>query len=155
MDLIDFIRESNRIEGIGYPTAKEISAHKNFLNLKMITIFDIKDFVYKVAKAKIRNKSGMNVTVGSHFPPPGGPQIEYNLNNLLIRINIFEIDPYKAHCEYEKLHPFNDCNGRSGRAIWLWQMEKLYLDGLGLPFLHRFYYQSLENSNRSDITCII
>ena len=39
-------------------------------------------------------------------------------------------------------HPFTDGNGRSGRALWLWQMNNHAPFG----FLHTFYYQTLENS---------
>jgi len=37
-----------------------------------------------------------------------------------------------------------DGNGRTGRAIWAWQMQRLGRDPFALPFLHRFYYQTLE-----------
>jgi Fic family protein len=36
-----------------------------------------------------------------------------------------------------------DGNGRSGRAIWLWQMLRQE-GGAPLGFLHHFYYQTLE-----------
>ena len=52
-----------------------------------------------------------------------------------------------THVEYETLHPFTDCNGRSGRMIWLWQMLKQDRLVAGLSFLHSWYYSSLENSH--------
>ena len=53
-----------------------------------------------------------------------------------------ETDPWVFHVQYERLHPFTDGNGRSGRALWAWQMMRRR-EGLALGFLHRFYYQTL------------
>ena len=52
----------------------------------------------------------------------------------------------RGQCAYEMLHPFMDGNGRSGRALWAWMMLRLGQDPFALLFLHRFYYQTLENS---------
>jgi Fic family protein len=55
-------------------------------------------------------------------------------------------DPWKCHVRFETLHPFLDGIGRTGRAIWVWQMQRIGRDPFALPFLHRAYYQSLENT---------
>ncbi len=47
---------------------------------------------------------------------------------------------------YELLHPFSVGNGRSGRTLWAWCMLRRGDDPFTLPFLHRFYYQTLEHS---------
>lgn len=60
---------------------------------------------------------------------------------LLDLVNRDPRDPYKIHLLYEDLHPFTDGNGRSGRAIWLWQMERQ--GGTRLSFLHWWYYATL------------
>lgn len=44
------------------------------------------------------------------------------------------------------LHPFMDGNGRTGRAVWAWAMQRDGQDPFALSFLHRFYYQTLEYS---------
>ncbi len=54
------------------------------------------------------------------------------------------LSPFEAHVAYEKSHPFMDGNGRSGRAIWAWMMQREGLDPYSLQFLHRWYYQSLN-----------
>jgi len=151
-NLVDFILESNRIEGIlhhvtttGY--ANDESAHEKFLSLKKITVEDLEEFVSlitttQVHQATLRRKKGMNVYVGDHHPPPGGHQIEIDLTILLNKVNNFHISSYEAHLEYEKLHPFSDGNGRSGRALWLW----MHNGEAPLGFLHTFYYQTLKDS---------
>jgi hypothetical protein len=83
----------------------------------------------------------------AHLPRPGGPWIEIELDELLVRINDRDLDPYAAHLRYEALHPFMDGNGRSGRAIWAWHMQREWRDPFALPFLHRFYYQALDASS--------
>jgi Fic family protein len=96
----------------------------------------------------------MDVQVGQHVAPPGGPGILQDLDALLFRVNHSDqheaaADPYQIHHEYETLHPFIDGNGRSGRALWAWQMvhdekKNLGVQALGLGFLHLFYYPTLS-----------
>jgi fido (protein-threonine AMPylation protein) len=56
-------------------------------------------------------------------------------------------DPWRVHVAFETLHPYMDGNGRTGRAIWAWQMHGIEQNPFALPFLHRFYYQTLEASH--------
>ncbi len=143
--LEDFVRESNRIEGIHRdPTQEEIVAHEVLLANKEVTVKDLEAFVSIIqpktrwtSAAILRNKVGLDVRVGNHYPPSGGPEVEHRLIQLLrqiIRSNSFE-----THIAYEQLHPFTDGNGRSGRALWLWQVG----GEASIGFLHSFYYQTL------------
>lgn len=141
-DIRDFVRESNRIEGIDRePTEDEISAHIDLLGRQKITIADLECFVSVVQPhAVLRRLPTQNVRVGNHIAPVGGSHIETRLSELLARAEKREDSAYQIHCEYETLHPFTDGNGRSGRVLWLWMM-----DGWApLGFLHKFYYQTLD-----------
>ncbi len=80
--LVDFVQESNRIEGItrppfGYdPTLQEIEEHERFLNLSEVTVEDLQRFVFAIQPgAVLRDQSGMNVRVGGYVAPAGGPEI--------------------------------------------------------------------------------
>ena len=137
--LRDFVRESNMIEGIAGVSEAEIAAHERFLALPWIDTSNLEQFVTVIQPgAKLRSKPGMDVRVGSHRPPPGGIDIVIALKKILHRIP--DTTPFSSHLAYENLHPFTDGNGRSGRALWLWQIG----GQSPLGFLHAFYYQTLK-----------
>jgi hypothetical protein len=147
--LHEFIAESNRIESIHRVTDDEVEAHEQLLALPELTVEAVERFVTDVAGAPLRDKPGMNVRVGNHLPPPGGPEIRAQLVGFLWGLSQpTNYTPYSAHVWYERVHPFIDGNGRSGRAIWAWYMVKLDFDPFALPFLHRFYYQALDASRQ-------
>ena len=141
-DLYKLVKESNEIERIfSEPTQTEIDELERFINLKEITIKELQKFisVYQ-PDAKLRDDYFMDVRVGSYYPPFGGPGIPISLQKILDSNQ----DAYNLHISYEKLHPFTDGNGRSGRALWAWKMK----DITG-GFLLNFYFQTLQNYNKS------
>lgn len=143
--LIDFVRESNRIENIHRdPTPNEVHAHKRFLEAPEISVQLLEDFVAAIEPGAIlRRKVGLNVRVWKHIAPPGGPGIEINLKDILSAVNYHSHSAHSIHLAYEELHPFTDGNGRSGRVLWLWMLGGVVTPEL---FLHKFYYQTLEES---------
>lgn len=152
-DLERFIAESNRIEGMHEVLPREIQAHERFLALENPGVRDLEVFVWTINPPpdhpyKLRREEGLNVRVGSHIAPPGGPEIERALGKLMTDAVEKAKHPYKIHCRYETLHPFMDGNGRSGRVLWAWQMmhQGNPQHALALGFLHRFYYQTLEHT---------
>lgn len=143
-----FVAQSNLIEGIRRdPLYEEVAAHRKLLKLRRIQIEDLQAFVDVIQPGSpLREQTGRNVRVGMHVPIPGGPEVPKRLGVILRDAEAFRYNPEQAfdvHIRYETLHPFMDGNGRSGRALLLWQVG----GGLGgLDFLHWWYYASLQNS---------
>jgi hypothetical protein len=107
-ELLRFVEQSNMIEGITRPpTDAEIEAHKVFLNLPTITVADLEGFVAVVAPGKpLRREPHMNVRVGSHIAPAGGPDIEKMLQALLDDMHSGAENAWRIHCRFETIHPF-------------------------------------------------
>lgn len=152
-----FVEESNLIEGIVRPpTDKEIAAHWFLLKLPELCVDDLCTFVTVVQPdAVLRTQLGLDVQVGHHVAPPGGYAVRAELAELLREANHRRrMSCYEVGCAYQHLHPFTDGNGRSGRALWLWQMTRRsvhYPRGAyraGVSFLHEWYYQSLAHHDR-------
>ena len=150
--LVEFIRESNRIEGIRRPPSLvELKAHQEFLNRPMkpaseeeayVLITSLIQFVNTIQPgAVLRNKKGLDVRVGDHIAPRGDPNIQSKLYGILWNGSL---NAWGRHCQYETLHPFTDGNGRSGRVLWLREMGGI--ESVSLGFLHHFYYQTLSHA---------
>lgn len=146
--LEDFVEESNKIEGIlRPPTEKELNMLANFLDLDRLTVDSLVAFVNVYQPGAHLRLNGEMVYVGSHVPPEGGQAILYHLQAILDAVDTGDISAFDVHVTYETLHPFTDCNGRSGRALWLWMMTRTGND-VPLGFLHTFYYQTLDGVGR-------
>ena len=143
--LHNFVRESNRIEGImRAPQDHEINAVHEFTGVRLLTIQSFEELVTAIQPgAKLRFKEGMDVRVGNWVPPSGGSEVVTALSRLIS--DLPELTPHEAHCRYLTLHPFMDGNGRSARALWLRMvMATCEYDTLSrVGFLHTFYYQTL------------
>lgn len=140
--LMEFAKESNRIEGITNAEANERMFQKleAFLKFKELTAVRVCGFN---EWGVLRRNAGMNARIGERSCLPGGDSLKHHFT--LIIHTLSERSPFVNHVDFEKLHPFTDGNGRTGRAIWLWQMVRQYDYDLSLGFLHKWYYQSLAS----------
>ena len=127
--LVSFIRESNIISGLHHdPTRSEIRAHDEFISSRACSP-DLLRFVSTISTHNLRSGT------------------RRNLCRLLDQTAT--LSPYRVHCLYRYLHPFDGCNGRSSRVLWLWMMyrhsSESRLTALRDGFLRGFYLQSQAN----------
>lgn len=146
--LYDFAKESNDIEGIsGFDSNDDMTrALKCLIYKKKLTLENIVRFAFALdPKCVLRAKAGMDVRIGAFIPQRGGEALVRNVEAFLELQNNKEHrrNPFEAYIQFETFHPFMDGNGRTGRAIWLWQMlqEECYND---LGFLRIYHYQSFD-----------
>lgn len=146
-DVRRFLAESLGIEGIRRgPTSTEILETIKFLRVPAMTVEHVCNLQAIYAPdMPLRDKVGMNVRVGNYIPPVGRPDMATHLRAIVDDASTNQ-HPYITHQRFEQLHPFMDGNGRTGRALWAWQMLRQGRKPFSLPFLHRWYYQSLEHS---------
>lgn len=117
------------------------------LFLHQILIGGIDD---KIA-GRFRQK-GEYVRVGTHIAPPPehvDQMVEFLFENYINSLEGFAIDKIaKFHLDFETIHPFNDGNGRIGRVVMNYQLQKL-----GFPVIilrdrdKKDYYESFRNYN--------
>ncbi len=144
-----FIRESWKIEGYDEPTGLRtlMRIHRDFLDSSIPTRAALVEaaLTFTGNVGVIRDREGLDVQIGYHLPLSGGPGVPTVLEVLLGSVTENQLTPYEAHAAYENLHPFMDGNGRTGRMLWAWHMERTGVDPFWPErgFLHTFYYQSL------------
>jgi Fic family protein len=105
-------------------------------------------------------KYGEYVQVGSHIAPP--PEQVENLVFDLLNDYSSDMSPYflekiaKFHLEFETIHPFNDGNGRMGRVLLNYQLNRF-----GFPLViirnkgKEIYYSAFQEYNKTKKTKIM
>lgn len=162
-----FMRESNSIEGeydtsnfftvdslpvpLGALYKNDVSAAIWFTELKEPTEKDLLELHRRLYEGRPHDLQNLeqvgayrkcNVRVGKYIPP--------SWNQVPAQMKFFwdmwnEMSSYEAHIVFEALHPFEDLNGRTGRIIWLSKAMNKEDYKFGIPFLQKFYYQTLTN----------
>src|SRR4051794_17412382 len=98
---LNLIRESNGIESKFHePTDAEIEEYRRFMAQDEIILRDMLQFVSVYQPdADLRDRPGMNVTVGDHYPPAGHIAVTTRLLDILADAK--EGDPYRIHVRFE------------------------------------------------------
>lgn len=142
----NFLIQSNKIEGIDdVVTEEDEIVLLQLLLQKEITVDNLCDVAFHFQRdARLRDgiSSFDNVKVGNHNAPQAGPEVKRTLEVYLRKMADCRGDKsraYDLHKAYEKLHPFTDCNGRTGRILLWWMMEG---DFGPYDFLTWWYIQS-------------
>lgn len=151
-----FMRDSNAIEGEfeNFP----MSAYGPIFRSGSLHPNDIEAVKYAI-KSKGRDIEGIHVIVGQYlneewvgrwrlcnvrvgsYRAPDWRQIPDLMKEYWEKFP--SLKSWEAHNEFEKIHPFQDLNGRVGRILWLVKALKEGYN-FSIPFLQSYYYQTLD-----------
>jgi Fic family protein len=93
-----------------------------------------------------RSMSKVNIIVGNYHPPMAY-MVDGRMDNWLLDYEA--LGPWEAHVRFEKIHPFVDGNGRTGRMLMWWQEVKLGQEPTVIMAADRqAYYRRLEKGRR-------
>jgi len=135
-----FIHESNKIERVYSEEADEEAYRawkflENFNELTISRILEIHRLIMKTLNPKIAGKfRNCSVRVGRWLAPNPG-SVRRLIFQWLETCNDVKTEEEikKSHIAFEKIHPFEDGNGRVGRIIYNWQRVKA---GLPIHIIH-------------------
>jgi len=144
-NLYRFAQESNEIEGIKDELShvRHKKALVKFITQPEIKVVDLCTFVKTIEPRVVLRQHDYQAVYIANQQGLRGTLVTLALEDLLERIQNKQINCFQAHMEYETIHPFTDGNGRSGRALWLWQHIKHDV-WPNLSFKHAFYYETFE-----------
>lgn len=162
MNIKRLIKESNLIEGIDDP--KEIDQslvaweylqyvqtlrHADIMKVQKIITLNQTD-LRPNERGYYRDMSKVNVQVGGHICPDYG-YVPGMMDNWLLDYD--NLEPFEAHRRFERIHPFVDGNGRTGRMLMWWQEAWLNRELTPILFKNRQeYYASLTNKPTSKLS---
>ena len=141
-DFAKFMTESNAIEGEDGLNPNDLEAARAFIDgpLTERSLLRCHGLLAKHLGVEWGGRyRDCDVRVGDYVAPPF--EIVPALMKRLWRA-LPKLDSWEAHNRFQKIHPFRDLNGRSGRLIWLHKaVDEGYTGRIG--FLHAYYYATL------------
>lgn len=132
VDMAYLIRQSNLIEGIddGLQDARSMGAWawlSNQIRISEPILLDLHRGITidQLSRAESGHYRTVGVTVGGRVCPPA-INVPYLITDWLQNMAFYsDHTPKELHVEFEKIHPFIDGNGRTGRMLMWWHELKL------------------------------
>lgn len=121
--------------------AKKTISHEEILSLHKIMAGDVMD---QGTAGRYRT---IAVRVGRYVPPPAG-DVSGLMFELLAWWNkeVVKLSPVLSsaivHYRFESIHPFADGNGRTGRALALWELYRRGFDTHHIFSVDEFYWEN-------------
>lgn len=132
MDFSRYIRESNLIEDINDPAEDKQSLEAwEFIKFKpyigeqdFLTLHNLIT-INQLPKYESGHYRKISVIVGGRICPKPFLAEQLTYNWLVDMIQHWKtLDPIEMHIRFEKIHPFADGNGRTGRMLMWWHQLK-------------------------------
>lgn len=151
-EVIEFIKESNAIANEWSDIAVETSlkawdflaGFTDKLDLKdlLVTHEIMLEMINPSIAGKLRSELMVDVQVGGRICP------RYQIVPSMINDWIWEINNTvwtkqaikQLHIDFEKIHPFQDGNGRVGRLILLWMRQSIDMPFELIEYIKRYEY---------------
>ena len=128
--------------------SKKIVLEKDLLKLHKIISTEVMD------QGKAGEFRKIAVRVGNYFPPK--PDVVRQLTNELLEWwnNLSSkwppvISSAIIHYRFEAIHPFGDGNGRTGRALALWELYRREFDTHHIFSVDEFYWENRQGYYRA------
>ena len=123
--------------------AKNLITHAEILRLHKIIAGDVMD------QGTAGRYRMIHVRVGRYVPPP--PE---DVSGLMFELldwwnkESIKLSPVLSsaivHYRFEAIHPFADCNGRTGRALALWELYRRGFDTHHIFSVDEFYWENRQ-----------
>jgi Fic family protein len=150
----DFIKESNKIEGVYEESAVDQSykAWSYIIDERSLTHESIKQTHELIIMNRQPDIAGEYRNIAVRIADEirdNQAEIEAQIDELLEWNPQNAIEALLWHIRFEKIHPFEDGNGRVGRMIYLWHCNKLNEEPILWRAEDRKGYYSLFNTDES------
>jgi len=144
-----FMLESNKIEGEDRINPGDIEALEYALDTGLKTVGELQKVHYMLGdylnEPWIGKYRTCDVWVGQD-KPPAHTLLAGRMSSFFK--DLYLMDSWEAHNEFEMIHPFVDLNGRTGRLIWLTKAVNEWY-AFQMPFLQAYYYQTLTHYRKT------
>jgi len=150
-NMAEHIRQSNLIENIDDPAedAQSMLAWQFLSEQAMISQPALMDLHHLITKNQLgKTESGqyrkVNVSVGGYLAPEPFMAMQLAYNWLYTMLYYWKsTDPIEMHVKFEKIHPFVDGNGRTGRMLLWWHQIMQGEEPTMFKFEERYKYYEL------------
>lgn len=148
VEIIEYFRESNAIEGIQNEEAVDDTIEgweylREKDQLSHSRIQNAHEYILQNRQPKIAGEyRSIQVSIGGRVATPPS-EVKPEMDDLLAWSPTDPLEALKWHVAFEQIHPFADGNGRIGRLLYLWHCRTLGIEPIMWRAVDRQGYYDL------------